>query len=197
MKSNVLQVYQSCSPDEVLENKDWYARARLWCEHRARMYGLEVRTVAGVISALSPRNKWERNLVDADQLLYAVFNGYSASWVVSSTFMKNVLKAYDIALYQMPELAESGLKTQAFLNCIDDPTCDDVVIDVWSHRVVLGDMSMKAREIKHDEYEKCSQAYRLAGKEVDLSPMQVQAVTWCAARGRKKAKVAVTQMSMF
>lgn len=197
MKSNVLQVYQSCSPGEVLENKDWYVRARLWCEHRAGMYNLEVRTVAGVISALSPRNKWERNLIDADQLLYAVFNGYSASWVVSSTFMKNVLKAYDIALYQRPELAENGLKTQAFLNCIADPSCDAVVIDVWSLRVVLGDMSMKAREIKHDKYEEYSQAYRLAGKEVGLLPMEMQAVTWCAARGRKKAKVAVTQMSMF
>ena len=197
MKSNVLQVYQSCSLAEIEMNKDWYARARLWCEHRARMYGLEVRTVAGVISALSPRNKWERNLVDADQLLYAVFNGYSASWVVSSTFMKNVLKAYDIALYQMPELVGNGLKTQAFIDCIADPSCDAVVVDVWSHRVVIGDLNAKARGLSTHEYEECSQAYRLAGKEDNLRPMQVQAVTWCAARGRKKAKVAAIQMSMF
>lgn len=197
MKNNVLQVYQSCSLAEMLESKDWYARARLWCEHRARMYGLEVRTVAGVISALSPRNKWERNLVDADQLLYAVFNGYSASWVVSSTYMKNVLKAYDIALYQRPELVGNGLKTQAFIDCIADPSCDAVVVDVWAMRVLTADLNWKARGLSDNEYHECAQAYRDAGKEVKLTPMEMQAVTWCAVRNRKKAHASSNQMSMF
>ncbi len=161
------------------------------------MYNLEVRTVAAVISALSPRNKWERNLVDADQLLHAVFNGSSASWVVSSTFMKNVLKAYDIALYQMPELVGNGLKTKAFINCIADPKCDDVVVDVWAMRVLTADLSWKARGLSDHEYHECAQAYRDAGKDVKLKPMEVQAVTWCAVRNRKRVHASANQMSMF
>ena len=194
---NILQVYHACSGYEVEENKDWYARARLWCVHRAQMYDVSVRTVAAVISALSPRNKWERNLVDADQLLFAVKNGYSVASVVSSTFMNNVIKAYDIVALEQPELAETTMKTRSFLNCIDNPMSDDVVIDVWAMRVLLGDLKWKARGLSNGEYQEYAQAYRIAGKEVTLKPMEVQAVTWCAVRNRKRAHASACQMTMF
>jgi hypothetical protein len=197
MKGNVLNVYQSCSPAEVLENKGWYMRAHKWCEQRAQMYNLDVRTVAAVISALSPRNKWERNLVDADQVLYAVFNGYSVAWVKSGTFMQNRLKAYDIAAYNDPSLVGNGMKTKAFINCIADPKCDDVVVDVWAMRVLTGDLEWKARGLSESEYDECAQAYRDAGKEVQLIPSEIQAVTWCAVRNRKRLKVSANQMTMF
>jgi len=194
---NILQVYHACSEYEVEENKFWYARARLWCVHRAQMYDVSVRTIAAVISALSPRNKWERNLVDADQLLYAVKNGYSVASVVCSTFMQNVIKAYDIVALGKPELAETSDKTRAFLNCIEDPASDDVVIDVWAMRVLTGDLKWKARGLSNGKYQECAKAYRIAGKEVVLRPMEVQAVTWCAVRNRKRAKASATQMTMF
>ncbi len=64
-------------------------------------------------------------------------------------------------------------------------------------RVIEGDMDAKARNIKEAEYEEYAQAYRNAGKEVLLRPMQVQAVTWVAVRSRKKAKTSAGQLTMF
>ena len=111
--------------------------------------------------------------------------------------MKNVEKAWDIAKYGKPELAETGDKTRAFLNCIDNPLCDDVVVDVWAMRVVLGDIKAKVRGMNTQEYNGYAQAYRCAGREVNLRPMQIQAVTWCAVRNRSKRHASVNQMSMF
>ena len=37
----------------------------------ANQYGLNVETVAGVVSALSPNNKWDRNIIDAENLIRA------------------------------------------------------------------------------------------------------------------------------
>lgn len=194
---NILDVYQACSSAEVLGSKDWYGVARAWCERRSRMYDMNVRTIAGVISALSPRNQWKRNLEDADQVLHAVHHGHSVAWVLSGSFRKSVEKAWDIARYRMPELAETSPKTRAFLDCIDNPSSQAVTVDVWAMRVIDGDMDAKARNIKEVEYEEYAQAYRNAGKEVMLRPMQVQAVTWVAVRTRKKAKASANQMTMF
>lgn len=194
---NVLRVYEACSELEKNASKDWYLRARAWCEHRAQVYGMRVRTVAAVVSALSPRNKWERNLLDADQLLYYASNGYSAAMVVSSTFEKNVLKAYDIVEFDKPELVETGPKTRSFLDCIDNPKCDAVVVDVWAYRVIEGDLKLKAVGFSDECYEKYADAYRRAADEVELLPMQIQAITWVAARSRKRKKTAMNQMSMF
>ncbi len=111
---NILDVYQACSSAEVFDSKDWYGRARAWCEYRAQMYNMDVRTIAGVISALSPRNAWKRNLEDTDNLLHAVHNGHSVAYVISNSFRKNVEKAWDIARYRMPELAETSPKQERF-----------------------------------------------------------------------------------
>ncbi len=194
---NILGVYQACSPTEILNSKDWYGVARAWCKHRAQLYGLDVRTVAGVISALSPRNQWKRNLDDADLVLHAVHHGHSVAWIVSGSFRKSVEKAWDIAKYRKPELAETSPKTRAFLDCIDNPASQAVTVDVWAMRVIDGDMDAKARSIGEKEYEVYAQAYRNASEEVRLIPMQVQAVTWVAVRTRKKAKASANQMTMF
>ena len=37
----------------------------------ANQYGLNVETVAGVVSALSPNNKWDINIIDAENLIRA------------------------------------------------------------------------------------------------------------------------------
>lgn len=194
---NILHVYQACSLAEIDGSRGWYTRARAWCDHRAQLYNLDVRTIAGVISALSPRNNWKRNLEDADLVLHAVHHGHSVAWVVAGTFRKSVEKAWDIAKYRMPELAETSPKTRAFLDCIDDPLSQAVTVDVWAMRVVEGDMNAQARNIKEAEYAEYEQAYRDAGKEVLLRPMEVQAVTWVAVRTRKRAKASANQLTMF
>jgi hypothetical protein len=116
---------------------------------------------------------------------------------MSGSFRKSVEKAWDIAKYRMPKLAETSPKTRAFLDCIDNPRSLAVTIDIWAMRVVEGDMEAKARNIREAEYEEYAQAYRSAGKEVLLRPMQVQAITWVAVRSRKRAKASANQMTMF
>lgn len=194
---NITQVFQDAPPDLVEAGKSWYPQARAWCEQRAHLYGVSTRTVAAVVSALSPRNKWERNLFDADQVLYAWKNGYSYPSIRCSTFTQNVMKAWDILELDKPELAETSPKTRAFLDCIADPESESVVIDVWAYRVAEGDPDLPAKGFGEQEYQVYADAYRSASQVVSEPVEQVQAVTWVTYRNRVGQRVPPGQMRLL
>jgi hypothetical protein len=46
----------------------------------AQRYNVTLETAAGVIAALSPNNRWERNLIDADSMIRAYsIGGHNAA----------------------------------------------------------------------------------------------------------------------
>ena len=75
---NILAIHQLATADERVEGATWYLNALIIAEDLGARYKLGGRLKAiGVIAALSPRNRWERNVQDADALI-AAFNAGGA-----------------------------------------------------------------------------------------------------------------------
>ena len=73
-------------------------------------HDVPVYIAVAVIAALSPNNKWSRNLVNADALIGAFINGDGIDSVKVSTYHKMKAKAWDI-LAARPDY--DGAKTYA------------------------------------------------------------------------------------
>lgn len=194
---NIIQVFEDAPTDLKEQGRLWYPRARKWCRVRADMYDRSVRTVAGVVSALSPRNRWERNLIDADQVLYAYHNGLSMPWLKCATFSQNVHKAWDILWKDDPSLAETSPKTRAFLDCIENEDTSAVVVDVWAYRVAHGNPDLKAKGFTEKQYQVYEECYREAASELSEPVHEVQAVTWVTFRNRSALGMSEGQLRLL
>lgn len=186
--ANILEVFAEATPQELAEGVAWYPCAFREAQGMARRHDLAVETAVGVVAALSPRNKWDRNLLDAENLLSALAKGENPESVRVCTFAQNKAKAIKIAKEGLSDPAEirkvlSGPKLQEFFSCIlgdsKESCIDGHAFAVWSgKRIVLADVgtiSKTARiEIKSD--------YAKAGEILGFPASVIQAVTWVAWR---------------
>ena len=173
---------------DYIEGKEWYSSAFKVASMLAANYDITTATACGVISALSPRNKWERNLQDAEKIIAAFKAGgaESAMLVKVCTFTGNKKKA--IAILERNGNADvareilSGPKTTEFFNCIyqeDDCCIDGHAYSIWfGDRITLANVpsiGIKIRRaIKAD--------YAAVAKAHDLKAFEVQAITWVTWR---------------
>ena len=131
------------SAGEQSEGLTWYQRANLAAVRLADQYEIAIDTAAGVIAALSPRNKWDRNLLDAENLIAAFKAGGedAAADVKVCTFGANKKKALEILIWaaQGDIVKEflSGPKLVEFFSCIIGE--DDVCIDGHAYSIWFGD----------------------------------------------------------
>ena len=171
-----------------VEGKGWYLSAYKVSCKLASDYGVTVAVACGVIAALSPRNKWDRNLQDAEKII-AAFNAgkkESAMLVKVCTFTGNKKKAIDILECKgdadTVRAILSGPKTTEFFNCIfqeDDCCIDGHAYSIWfGDRITLANVpsiGVKLRRtIKAD--------YAAVAKAHGLKAFEVQAITWVAWR---------------
>lgn len=186
--SNILAVYQLAKTSEIIEGSQWYPTAKLVAERIASEYHLAVSTVAGVIAALSPRNKWERNLVDAENIIRVwSIDRDSVDTVKVCTFGKNKAKAIQIldeqASYNDALTILSGPKLKEFFTCIlgyDQDVCiDGHAYSIWAgDRITLNSIPSIGIKLRRE----IKQAYVDAAKKVGIKPSEMQAITWCAWR---------------
>ena len=173
---------------EQSEGLSWYQRANLAAVRLADQYEISIDTAAGVIAALSPRNKWERNLIDAENII-AAFKaaGYDACEEVKvCTFGANKKKALDILLYSATgELIKeilSGPKLQEFFACIigeDDVCIDGHAYSIWfGDRVTLANVPSIGKKLRAE----IKKDYLAVAKKNNLTGYEVQAITWVAHR---------------
>ena len=187
--NRIKAVYDLATPHEITVGRAWYPQAYETARIMASDYGLCVQTVVGVIAALSPRNKWERNLLDAENLIEAYCVDRDAAAAVKvCTFGKGKAKAIQILDLDEDPFTDaimdvlSGPKLREFASCIlklDDVTVDGHAFCVWNGArtglKAVPAIGVKLRaEIKSD--------YRKAAAKLGLSPSECQAVTWCAWR---------------
>ena len=71
LTKNILSTYYKANQQDLIDGEVWYSKGHEICSMIANQYGLNVETVAGVVSALSPNNKWDRNIIDAENLIRA------------------------------------------------------------------------------------------------------------------------------
>ena len=187
---NIKAVFQLATLDEVQNGLNWYPSAGQIAIRLADRYEISEAQAIGVIAALSPRNKWSRNVHDAEALIgaYKASGADQASLTKVCTFGANKAKA--IAILGLSRAADldavlailNGPKLREFTSCIAG--LDDVCIDghaycIWNGgRTSLKDVpaigARLRREIKAD--------YQAAANELGLSPSACQAITWCSWR---------------
>ena len=187
---NVLGVYHLANAADRANGQAWYKTAYSVAHTIAYENGLDANTVAGVIAALSPRNRWSRNIADAENIcrLYVAGGEDAAANYKVCTFTTGKKKALRILKENITNPDEirsilNGPKLQEFFTCIvgDRP---DVCIDGHAYAIWLGEripladvpaIGVKLRQtIKAD--------YISAAQSVGISPSELQAVTWCAWR---------------
>lgn len=183
VKNNLIYFYDQVKDDKqmIFEGKYWYLRANIWCEGLAVKYGISTYKVASVLSALSPRNKWDRNKQDAEAVIQTWRNGGSPEDVSVCTFTSNKLKAFDI-LNSVAEIEPKSLKTRAFLLNIAYLDKEAVTIDVWHLRACF-DRMIVPKSLTPTIYDQLQRLTIKLAKERGLKGFEFQAIVWGAVRG--------------
>ena len=180
---------------EVQLGCDWYPSALKIAIRIATKYGIRVETVAGVIAALSPSNKWERNIYDAEALIKIWRAGATRDEVLDKdnpiirvcTYLTMKTKAWDILTTSDPVVdILKGVKTIEFFNCITNPLLDDVCIDghaysVWlGERVTLHKVPNLQGKLRHTIKQDYRDATSFINEELDeqYTAATIQAITW-------------------
>ena len=176
------------SAHDSVTGRSWYRQALTSAIELHERYDIDVTTVCGVIAALSPRNKWSRNLIDAENLISAYTSAgiEACDSVKVCTFGANKAKALRILdadpILDVVEGILSGPKLIEFFRCICGH--DDVCIDGHAYSIWFGDRITLAkvpsigiklrRQIKSD--------YLAVAANNDLTGYEVQAITWVTHR---------------
>ena len=185
------------SQADILSGLDWYQRAHDLAVKFIHEYdGLIMGQAVGVISALSPNNKWERNCIDAEAMIktWAIGGDYDAIKVC--TFNPNKAKAIAILSLDIKSVDTeaipnilNGQKVVAFYRSIMGDK-NAVCVDSHAYAIFIGERipTTKTPSITPKLFETIQRAYQLVAKRsvdlcgVELTPTQVQAVTWVTYR---------------
>ena len=185
---NIIATYKLATPSEIKEGIAWYLNATTDCKNIGIKYDLPIHIVIGVLSALSPNNKWSRNLLNANDLCKTFINGNHMDSIKVSTYHKMKQKAWSI-LEQMPSYDETikilnGRKIVSFYKCINgDET--DICIDGHARNIAYNDrqgLTTPNTNINKTEYCEIQRAYLRASKKLGIKAYELQAITWLAWR---------------
>jgi hypothetical protein len=188
----IVAKFTLATSQEVQLGCDWYPSALKIAARIGEKYDLSAQTVAGVIAALSPNNRWERNIIDAENIIKCWRAGGTRSDLLAvkvCTYGKMKEKAIDILTVPIGvNIKETlkGKKIVEFFNCITNPLLNDVCIDGHAYSVWFGQrltmkevpaIGVKLRaQIKTDYRD----ATTFINEELDThyTPADIQAITW-------------------
>ena len=187
---NILAVFFNATDLETINGADWYPTANNAALIMAERYSVSLQTAAGVIAALSPNNRWERNLTDADSMIraYSIGGHNAADSIKVGTYNANKIKALSILSGEDCLQILGGLKVRAFYDCIIGG--DSVCIDGHAYAIWQGHYipTTKTPKITPKIYDSIVADYRQAARVINLilkadySAAQIQAITWTAWR---------------
>ena len=189
---NILKMYKLATPEEKRDGVVWYAEAFAQCNRIAIDLEVPVHIVTGVVAALSPNNKWDRNVTNAHDLIRAFLDGDHIDDVKVSTYSAMKRKAW-LILEEMPDhdgviAILNGQKIVSFYrNIMGDDTC---TVDGHAKNIYYGDrhsLTENKTNVGKKEYKIISDAYVAAGKRARingraLKAFEIQAITWVVWR---------------
>lgn len=181
---NILKVYRQATPEEYKRGTEWYAKAKAQAHEIAAKHDVPLRVVVGVVAALSPNNKWERNVKDASDLIAAFLRGDPADVCKPCTYTKMRDKAWSV-LEQMPENDAAVMRilngqkiVSFFCNIMGHDNC---TIDGHAYNIARGKryvLTSDETNISKSVYQEMQAAYYRAAKRVGLKVYELQAITW-------------------
>lgn len=182
--ANILKVYRRATTDDVTSGVEWYDRAKRMAEWIAQELDLPVNTVIGVMAALSPNNRWERNCKDTDTMCRAFVAGDCLSDFKVSCYNTMKAKAWSILVDELTDDEDiltrlNGQKIRSFYSNIRG--LDEVTIDGHALNIALGvrqGLTTDATNMGKRQYKELQLAYVKAAKRVKVQPHVLQAITW-------------------
>ena len=155
---------------------EWYNNARRFSIEHAKINDISPYKVAGIIAALSPKNKWERNLLDTINVLK--YKDDLSKYNVC-TFNTNRDKALQILkLKDNNNLIDNiikilnGIKTVSFFkNIMGIDDHNTVTVDMWMYR-----LSNLPRTLPN--YQLIQQVILQVAKRLNILGKHVQELLW-------------------
>jgi hypothetical protein len=175
-----LDNYFALATDKDIDNGiAWYKQAHYICKDLAKQYNTKLETVASIISALSPRNKWPQNIKDTKTVLDAIHSGLEPDQVKVCTFHKNKYKAFLLGKEQT-SITDKSLKTFSFVNNIANLDNAYITIDVWHLRACFGTTIRSAPSRK--AYDQIRRLTIAKAEQKGLKGYEYQAIVWNAVK---------------
>ena len=186
----ILDVHSRATDCQVEEGMQWYDSANELATEMQATYPNRLRSVAhaaGLLAALSPNEGWENNVSNAWMFL---------EHDTSKSLPRSIVDARLICAGFEPEHVLFGegvnYKVQSFYHNIADPSDQGpVTIDRHAKGIIYDNplvVKVKPHATRKD-YDHYSEAYRQAAQEVNVSPSQMQAMTWLVWRNVSKKSV--------
>lgn len=192
--ANIVAKFTLATTAEVVAGERWYRESYAIASRIAKLHDLTINRVAAVIAALSPNNRWERNIEDAENVIAAFVHGNDQDVleVKCCTYPANKLKALAILKSESYDYENilKGPKVIEFFNCISDNMCNDVCIDGHAYSIWYGsrltmkevpNIGKKLRERIKQDYKEATDFIN-AELGIDYLASQIQAITWVCHR---------------
>jgi len=193
---HIIAKFALATTEEVVSGQQWYKNANEIASRLARNNNITLSKAAGVLAALSPNNKWERNCLDAEHLIQAFIYGDEDDAREVSVCTYSAMKEKAIKILNLSnELDEgshwvdilrilNGPKIIEFFNCIMQR--NDVCIDGHAYSIWFGErMTMKqVPNIGKRLRERIKSDYIDATEWINLEmntnylPSDIQAIVW-------------------
>ena len=181
---NILKVYRRATPEDIANGLEWYDRAKRYASIISNLSGVNLNTVVGVMAALSPNNRWERNVKDTERMVWAWVKGEDLSDFKVSCYNTMKAKAWSILEDDLTDDDDiltrlNGQKIRSFYSNIRGLT--EVTIDGHAYNIALGirqGLTSDKTNMGKKLYREMQSAYVKAAKRVGVKPHELQAITW-------------------
>jgi len=192
--ANIVAKFTLATTAEVVAGQRWYKESYYIASRIAKLHDLSPVRVAAVIAALSPNNRWERNIQDAENVITAFVHGNDQDVleVKCCTYTANKLKALAILKSESLDYEDilKGPKVIEFFHCISDHSSDDVCIDGHAYSIWFGSrLTMKevpniGKSLRYQIKQDYKEATDFINDElgIDYLTSQIQAITWVCHR---------------
>ena len=181
---NILKVYRRATTDDIANGVQWYDRAKRYADTISKKTGVHLHTVIGVMAALSPNNKWERNVADCERMCMYWMHGYDLDDFKVSCYNTMKQKAWSILDDNLTSDDDiltrlNGQKIRSFYSNIRG--LDEVTIDGHALNIALGKLqglTTDKTNMGKKVYIEMQKHYVRAAKRVDIPAHVLQAITW-------------------
>jgi hypothetical protein len=186
MVHNLRQFVTCATEEQYNSGLDWYHTAYDEAVKLSEHSDLDIKSCVGILAVLAPYNKWDKNVIDAWQ----VVNTFLADGCIDdfdvSTYGPNKVKAWRIACGDNPDDVVGGDKITAFYHNIlraGEGTLDqDVTCDMWATRAACAQFNANKLSLSSTKYQEVSRAYQRIAAEFKTTPKQIQAIIWVVIR---------------
>ena len=177
---NLDKWFNITTDEEIKNGRKWYADANQIIKDIAKQFNTTEIIAASVLSALSPRNKWEQNIKDTIKVFQAIKDGKTTEQIKVCTFHTNKFKAFEIAKGNKT-ITKDSQKTFAFVNNIAHLDNNFVTIDVWHLRACFNKTMGSCGKLAYEQIQKLT--IKKADK-LGLKGYEYQAIIWESIRNK-------------